>query len=626
MPRLKRYQEATVRISSKDDRTVGFGMLVGPSQVVTCAHVVNVALGRDPNTPDQPVDAGDMKLDFPLLHMETRHHRPYRTARVVAWKEPGNPEDGGDDVAGLELNERAPDGAVPAKFRASPPKTDTWLKVFGVPAGDPTRTDGAHADVQYKGPVNGWRRLQVDGRHHQTTQLQPGYSGSAAWHKEKKAVGLVALAPEAGAQAHDGRLLPPWVIAEVWPEPFRYPSRGLFSVLPRNWAPRRRRRVVVRITVTVTVIVACIALAIFLSNLFSNPSGRASSSSSPGSSATPAVNPPASSSASSPHSQTPPPPFECASGSITLVGSSAFGPFVRQAAHAYINQYCQHYKITITVNPPKPGDETYKGDSAYGLSYAKNPQNGEDPSTVIAMYDGLPDASISNPLRPYPPVGVVIFSVIANNDTFPEPDATTGQLVNIFVGPDDGNYIAIGRRGGSAGRLNFFREVLRQDPAKTPSAKPCNGQGEQLASCTTDNSQDAINIVNSTPRSVSFAAVNGTTLQGDPNVSVISIDGDSPTTPNVLNKKYHFVAVEHLFTATSPKPLATDFINFLRHYMAITAQDGLNPVRPRDELPGIRLPLICRTPTPAATPSTGPWARPWCPRWRQQPRPARRQS
>ncbi len=51
-----------------DDRSprnpVGAGFLVTPNHVITCAHVVNDALGQPQNSLDQP-DA-EVLLDFPL--------------------------------------------------------------------------------------------------------------------------------------------------------------------------------------------------------------------------------------------------------------------------------------------------------------------------------------------------------------------------------------------------------------------------------------------------------------------------------------------------------------------------------------------------------------------------------
>jgi hypothetical protein len=59
-------------------RPVGAGFLVTPQHVVTCAHVVNDALGRKRSAadcPDLPV-----LLDFPLLRSQ-----PLLQAKILRW-------------------------------------------------------------------------------------------------------------------------------------------------------------------------------------------------------------------------------------------------------------------------------------------------------------------------------------------------------------------------------------------------------------------------------------------------------------------------------------------------------------------------------------------------------------
>ena len=53
------------RIRTADNHVVGAGFLVGQRQVLTCAHVIDDALGRPRNTPAMP--QADIHLDFPLV-------------------------------------------------------------------------------------------------------------------------------------------------------------------------------------------------------------------------------------------------------------------------------------------------------------------------------------------------------------------------------------------------------------------------------------------------------------------------------------------------------------------------------------------------------------------------------
>src|SRR5262249_39687271 len=53
------------RILSVSGAVAGVGVLVGPREVLTCAHVVNSALGHDQRSQDPPNAA--VVIDFPLL-------------------------------------------------------------------------------------------------------------------------------------------------------------------------------------------------------------------------------------------------------------------------------------------------------------------------------------------------------------------------------------------------------------------------------------------------------------------------------------------------------------------------------------------------------------------------------
>lgn len=206
--------------------TAGLGLLVGADRVVTCAHVVNAALGRGLLEQGRPGESDLVQVEFPLLPAT-----PVRLARVVAWAAPRG-RDGGGDVAGLVLSEAAPDGAVPARFTAAPPGPGMLLRAFGYP-GSPARSSGMWVDAELKGEVGGGL-LQVESLRRQSVKAQPGYSGSPAWeHGGEKAVGLLQVAPFADEPERDAYLLPPLAIAQAWDEPFDYllvpdnPYRGL---------------------------------------------------------------------------------------------------------------------------------------------------------------------------------------------------------------------------------------------------------------------------------------------------------------------------------------------------------------------------------------------------------------
>jgi WD40 repeat protein len=224
------YETAIVRLRSlkPGQPTAGLGLLISSTQLVTCAHVVNTALGRGPRVQEPPGESERVLVEFPQLapgHVWT--------ARTVAsaWAPPPATGMAGGDIAGLILEQVMPADAAPARFAAAVPEPGTSLRVFGYP-GEPAREDGAWVDVDLKGEIG--ELIQVESRGAQTIKAQPGYSGSPVWnHSTGEAVGLLKAAPFADKPERDAYLIKPFTIAHAWEEPFDYllvpetPYRGL---------------------------------------------------------------------------------------------------------------------------------------------------------------------------------------------------------------------------------------------------------------------------------------------------------------------------------------------------------------------------------------------------------------
>ncbi|MCI5228290.1 MAG: hypothetical protein D3918_16955, partial [Candidatus Electrothrix sp. AX2] len=79
-------------------RPVGAGFLVTPQHIITCAHVINDALGRKKHAADRP--EAELLLDFPLL---TDH--PLLRATILQWFPVQEESAVGDreDIAVLQL-------------------------------------------------------------------------------------------------------------------------------------------------------------------------------------------------------------------------------------------------------------------------------------------------------------------------------------------------------------------------------------------------------------------------------------------------------------------------------------------------------------------------------------------
>ncbi|MFP4033604.1 MAG: SUMF1/EgtB/PvdO family nonheme iron enzyme [Desulfococcaceae bacterium] len=195
-------KDAIVRILKDPDgeEPAGAGVLVSADTVLTCDHVVDVALTN-----------GVVHLDFPLIApgraVRFRVTRRYPLNDNVFFGEP-------DDLAVLKMmpGESLPDEANPARFRGDEPD-DHPVKLCGFPEG---RERGDWAYGELVGPTGeGW--IQLD--HDLASRLvAPGFSGTAAWgRKARLAAGIVV-----SRHMRDGRMsafvIPPKILRKACEE------------------------------------------------------------------------------------------------------------------------------------------------------------------------------------------------------------------------------------------------------------------------------------------------------------------------------------------------------------------------------------------------------------------------
>ena len=202
-----------VRVLGPDGRAVGLGALVGERQIVTCAHVVNAALGLDPRSQGRP--AGEVAVDFPLAeHSDDGVGR----AVVVVWLPPPREGAAGDDIAGLELvSSRTPAGVAAALLAVDMPRPGRAVRVFGYP-GTPPRPDGGWVAMTVRGSVGGGR-LQLDSGPDSALRVQPGFSGSPVIDDAiGRVVGLVAAAPGGRDAERDSYAIGADRLRLAWPE------------------------------------------------------------------------------------------------------------------------------------------------------------------------------------------------------------------------------------------------------------------------------------------------------------------------------------------------------------------------------------------------------------------------
>src|SRR5690242_9771699 len=92
----------TVRVlRSGSAAPAGVGFVVDDAHIITCAHVVNTALGRDQRAQESPGPMVRVQVDFPMLG--DAKGAPSRSCAVESWSPPPSSGLTGGDVAGLVL-------------------------------------------------------------------------------------------------------------------------------------------------------------------------------------------------------------------------------------------------------------------------------------------------------------------------------------------------------------------------------------------------------------------------------------------------------------------------------------------------------------------------------------------
>jgi Trypsin-like peptidase domain len=206
-------------LHQRSGAAVGVGFVVADRRLVTCAHVVNVALDRNRLAQDQPPEDVQLMVDFPLLPHERK--APARFCQVKAWMPPRPAAGGvsGGDVAGLLIADDAlPPGAGPARLQKSKAEQDIRANVFGFPSSK-NRPNGAWVSLWLRGIVGGGF-IQLDADSGSTLHVEPGYSGSPVVVTDQGRDTVAGMLAVVGGRenAGDAYALPMALLAPAWPD------------------------------------------------------------------------------------------------------------------------------------------------------------------------------------------------------------------------------------------------------------------------------------------------------------------------------------------------------------------------------------------------------------------------
>lgn len=218
------FRSSIVRLSTVQGGVVGTGFLVGRKYVVTCAHVINDALERDQDTPEQPVNE-KIYLNFP-------HASPKKsyTAHVVCWHPPRSLDASTRDVGILELEETAPHSVTETQFVSSPVaggSAEHQFHTYGFPGGYDDKNGGfARGILQAPSLDDYWLQLAV--LTNPGVPIQPGFSGAPVWDQhDNGVVGMIAdVVPNDGVAF----AIPTEKLIKAWPPLEEYVNNNLASI------------------------------------------------------------------------------------------------------------------------------------------------------------------------------------------------------------------------------------------------------------------------------------------------------------------------------------------------------------------------------------------------------------
>lgn len=235
-------------------------------------------------------------------------------------------------------------------------------------------------------------------------------------------------------------------------------------------------------------------------------------------------------------------------GSITIAGSTALLPLVKQAAADY---QAKNPNAKISVSG---------GGSRVGITQAA--QKGAD----------IGNSDIPAPDQPSlvdHQVAVVGFAVIVNPAS-KVTKLTKAQVAQIFsgkvtnfkaVGGADQAITIINRPRSSGTRAVFVKTFM-------------NGQQPIEGGSTQDSSGTVATMVSQTPSGISYVAKSYVKAP----IVAVSIDGVDPSDENIATGKYPFWSYEHMFTNGVPRKDIADFIEFVKSDSSALKALGFIPV------------------------------------------------
>jgi ABC-type phosphate transport system substrate-binding protein len=285
-------------------------------------------------------------------------------------------------------------------------------------------------------------------------------------------------------------------------------------------------------------------------------------------------------------------PLDCASGKVTVVGSTAFTPILTEAAHTYA-KICPDTAFSFATSGSQAGLDA--------LDRAGRDGSG-NPGGLLAFSDGPKDPG-EYPRLVQRPIAYALFTLVANAKAGVD-DLPRAEIRDIFVGGKYTNWkrlngadvpiSVVDRNAGSGTRGTLQTHVLGGRVEPSYNSDDCRTRKPRTADrtvrCERDSTDAVLDTVSRVDGAIGYAELGAATARRD--VRLVRIDGQEASLAGSEYGAYPFGETEYAYTYRQPRPdsLAASFLRFL------TNKIGQDVVRHYGDRPcaDLRNPVLCR--------------------------------
>jgi ABC-type phosphate transport system substrate-binding protein len=283
-------------------------------------------------------------------------------------------------------------------------------------------------------------------------------------------------------------------------------------------------------------------------------------------------------------------PLDCATGKLTLTGSTAFAPVLQEAADAYEHS-CPGSRFTLNTRG-----------SAEGLRELDQAgrKEGSGSTDQLAFSDGAKEDGYPQ-LLPRP-IAFSLFTLVINKEAGVQ-DLSLQQIRQLYdgriadwkeIGGNDQPVRLVGRYSDSGTRRTFEEQVLDGRRESGDNSDDCqklaSGASPGVVRCARASTNDVLDAVARTPGALGYSEVGA--ASGRQDLLPVRIDGHQATLEGAVHAAYPFWETEYAYTYGEPRAnsMAASFLRYL------TNEVGKDIVRSHGHRPCAELqnPVLCR--------------------------------